>query len=117
MICSCNIDITWTNHVISILHDLDVFDIRSGQLVSILGWYHWPCNIDITKYRFYMAARIEPSIISELAATDLLLSNNLQHNIIIMGKGEIEPTSGSRLDVRSRRREAYSRGLLSSGGG
>jgi hypothetical protein len=28
MICSCNIDITWTNHVISILHDLDVFDIR-----------------------------------------------------------------------------------------
>jgi hypothetical protein len=60
MICSCNIDITWTNHVLSILH-----------LVSILGWYHWPCNIDITKYRFYMAARIEPTVISEVAATDL----------------------------------------------
>ncbi len=49
------------------------------QIFSILGdcaanvditWYHWPCDIDITKYRFYMAARIHKIVISELAATD-----------------------------------------------
>ena len=49
-------------------------------MISILGdraanvditWYHWPCNIDITKNRFYMAARIDKIVISELAATDL----------------------------------------------
>jgi len=37
-------------------------------MISILGdrtanvnitWYHWPCNIDTTKNRFYMAARID----------------------------------------------------------
>jgi len=48
-------------------------------MISILGdrtanvditWYHWPCNIDITKNRFYMAARIDKIVISELAATD-----------------------------------------------
>ncbi len=65
MIYSCNIKTTWINHVISILHDLDFF-------VSILGWYHWQYNIDITKYRFYMAARIDSIVISKLAATDLL---------------------------------------------
>ena len=51
-------------------------------MISILGdraanvditWYHWPCNIDITKNRFYMAARIDKIVISELAATDLLI--------------------------------------------
>ena len=49
-------------------------------MISILGdraanvditWYHWPCNVDITKNRFYMAARIDKIVISELAATDL----------------------------------------------
>ena len=49
-------------------------------MISILGdraanvditWYHWPCNIDIMKNRFYMAARIDKIVISELAATDL----------------------------------------------
>ena len=35
----------------------------------ILGWYHWPCNIVITKYQFYMAARIDNIVISKLAAT------------------------------------------------
>jgi hypothetical protein len=48
-------------------------------MISILGdraanvditWYHWPCNIDIMKNRFYMAARIDKIVISELAATD-----------------------------------------------
>jgi len=48
-------------------------------MISILGdraanvditWYHWPCNINITKNRFYMAARIDKIVISELAATD-----------------------------------------------
>ena len=48
-------------------------------MISILGdraanvditWYHWPCNIDITKNRFYMAARIDKIVISELAATE-----------------------------------------------
>jgi len=50
-------------------------------MISILGdraanvditWYHWPCNIDITKNRFYMAARIDKIVISELAATELM---------------------------------------------
>ncbi len=50
-------------------------------MISILGdrtanvditRYHWPCNIDITKNRFYMAARIDKIIISELAATELI---------------------------------------------
>jgi len=40
------------------------------QLVLILGWYHWPCNIDISKYRFYLAARIDSIVISKLAATE-----------------------------------------------
>jgi len=49
-------------------------------MISILGdraanvditWYHWPCNINITKNQFYMAARIDKIIISELAATEL----------------------------------------------
>jgi len=49
-------------------------------MISILGdrvanvditWYHWPCNIDITENRSYMAARIDKIVISELAATDL----------------------------------------------
>ena len=49
-------------------------------MISMLGdcaanvditWYHWPCNIDITKNRFYMAARMDKNVISELAATDL----------------------------------------------
>ena len=37
----------------------------------ILGWYHWPCNIDDTKYRFNIAAKIDRIVILELAATDL----------------------------------------------
>jgi len=36
----------------------------------ILGWYHWPCNIDITKYRLYMTARIDSIVILKLGATD-----------------------------------------------
>jgi len=49
-------------------------------MISILGdrasnvditWYHWPCNMDITKNQFYMAARNNKIVISELAATDL----------------------------------------------
>jgi len=49
-------------------------------MISILGdraanvditWYHWPCNIGITKKRFYMAAGIDKIVILELAATDL----------------------------------------------
>jgi len=48
-------------------------------MISILGdraanvdiaWYHWPCSINITKNRFYTAARIDKIVISELAATD-----------------------------------------------
>ena len=48
-------------------------------MISILGdhaanvditLYHWPCNIDITKYRFYMAARFDNIVILELAAKD-----------------------------------------------
>ena len=48
-------------------------------MITILGdraanvditWYHWPCNIGITKNRFYMVARIDKIVISELAATD-----------------------------------------------
>jgi len=35
-----------------------------------ITWYHWPCNIDITKNRFYVAARIDKIVISELVATD-----------------------------------------------
>ena len=35
-----------------------------------ITWYHWPCNIDITKYQFYMAARIDKIVISEFPATD-----------------------------------------------
>ena len=35
-----------------------------------ITWYHWPCNIDIMKNQFYMAARIDKIVISELAATD-----------------------------------------------
>ena len=49
-------------------------------MISILGdrtanvditWYHWPYNINIIKYQFYMAARIDKILILELAATDL----------------------------------------------
>ena len=40
-----------------------------------ITWYHWPCNIDITKNRFYMAARIDKIAISELAATEPVLSS------------------------------------------
>ena len=48
-------------------------------MISILGdraanvditWYHWPCNINIMKNRFYMVARIDKIVISELAATE-----------------------------------------------
>jgi len=50
--------------MISILGD------RTPQLMSIL---HGTTGhiIDIMKYRFYMAARIDKIVISELATTDL----------------------------------------------
>jgi hypothetical protein len=48
-----------------------IFSILGDRAASLdITWYDWPCNIDITKYRFYMAARIDKIVISELAATD-----------------------------------------------
>jgi len=38
--------------------------------------HHWPCNIDITKNRFYMAARIDSIVILILAATDLVINDH-----------------------------------------
>jgi hypothetical protein len=49
-----------------------IFSILGDRAANVdITWYHWPCNIDITKNRFYMAARIDKIVISELAATDL----------------------------------------------
>ncbi len=48
-----------------------IFSILRDRAASLnITWYHCPCNIDITKYRFYMAAKIDKIVISELAATD-----------------------------------------------
>ena len=48
-----------------------IFSILGDRAANVdITWYHWPCNIDITKNRFYMAARIDKIVISELAATD-----------------------------------------------
>ncbi len=47
-----------------------IFSILGDRAANVdITWYHWPCNIDITKNRFYMAARIDKIVISELAAT------------------------------------------------
>ncbi len=48
--------------------------------MSSLGFYfNSLCNLDIiTKYRFYMAARIDTTVISKLAATDLMFCQNGQ---------------------------------------
>ncbi len=49
-----------------------IFSILGDRAASLdIKWNHWPCNIDITKNRFYMAARIDKIVISKLAATDL----------------------------------------------
>jgi hypothetical protein len=49
-----------------------IFSILGDRAASLdITRYHWPCNIDIMKNRFYMAARIDKIVISELAATDL----------------------------------------------
>jgi len=49
-----------------------IFSILGHRAASLdIAWHHWPYNINITKYRFYMAARIDKIVISELAATDL----------------------------------------------
>ncbi len=48
-----------------------MISIFGGRAANVdITWYHWPCNIDITKNRFYMAARIDKIVISELVATD-----------------------------------------------
>ncbi len=48
-----------------------IFSILGDRAASLdITWYHWPCNIDVTKNRFYMAARIDKIVILELAATD-----------------------------------------------
>jgi len=55
-----------------------IFSILGDRAANVdISWYHWPCNIDITKNRFYMAARIDKIVISELVATDL--PQNLVH--------------------------------------
>ena len=48
-----------------------IFSILGDRAANVdITWYHWPCNIDITKYRFYMAARIDKIVILELASKD-----------------------------------------------
>jgi hypothetical protein len=67
-------------------------------MISILGdraanvditWYHWPCNIDITKNRFYMAARIDKIVISELAATDRIDFDSMPIMILYVWRGSL----------------------------
>jgi len=48
-----------------------IFLILGDHAANVdITWYHWPCIIGITKNQFYMAARIDKIVISELAATD-----------------------------------------------
>jgi len=56
-----------------------IFLILGDRAANVdITWYHWPCNIDIAKNRFYMAARIDKIVISELAATDLELIPHME---------------------------------------
>ena len=56
-----------------------IFSKLGDRAASLdITWYHWPCHIDITKYRFYMAARIDKIVISELDATDPRVPDNGQ---------------------------------------
>ncbi len=65
-----------------------IFSILGDRAASLdITWYHWPCNIDITKNRFYMAARIDKIVISKLAATELLheRGGKLEINLLSFG--------------------------------
>jgi len=63
-----------------------IFSILGDHAANVdITWYHWPCNIDITKNRFYMAARIDKIVISELAATDPLVLA-LWYNVLVNGQ-------------------------------
>jgi hypothetical protein len=53
-----------------------IFSLLGDRAANVdITWYHWPCNIGITKNRFYMVARIDKIVISELAATDPQIQN------------------------------------------
>jgi len=53
----------------------------------ILGWYHWPCNLE--KYRFYIAARTDTIIISKLAATDPAALTDEMISIVATTKDDV----------------------------
>ncbi len=83
-------------------------------MISILGdraanvditWYHWQYNIDITKNRFYMAARIDKIVISELAATDPLLAFvAMVRRYLVLSYPQLLPQSMPARIIRDRRR-------------